>query len=190
MADEMTYEAMLQLLSEGGVDVENFDRDSRKTLRQLYEEIQSKDVVLFRDKQTGRIRRVALSVKIHIRTKGFALYEMSRTYRDGTTLEQPKEWSISETRKRGESVTEAALRGLKEECNLTVTAEELEIEKLAAPDRIDIHESTAYKGLQSCVLTQDVGLTLPRQLWRDGLTIEDNGMKVFLAWVPDSSLLR
>lgn len=176
----MQYADMLMLLQGRGVDTENFDKLSRKTLCQLHKEIEERDVVLAYDKKICRLVRVAMSVKVLIIAEGYQLNEVKREYRNGSSIGKTKEWSISETRKRGENVSDAAIRGLREECGLKIRPDQLTILSLA--DEIDTHESSVYAGIVSSVCIQHVRLELPRMPWKGNRVIDDDGVKIHTRW--------
>lgn len=180
MSHGIRYDEMLMLLKGRGINVDTFDQVSRKTLRQLHEEIEERDVVLGYDKKLGRVIRTALSVKVLIIAEGFQLLEIKREHRDGTVIEKLKQWSISETRKRGELVFDAAVRGLSEECGLTVRPEELtEIRELR---EMNIHESSAYAGLMSAEFTDYVTLKLEKMPWQGDRVTTDHSVKIYTRW--------
>ncbi len=173
----MQYADMLMLLRGRGVDTKNW----LKTPRQLHKEIEERDVVLAYDKKKRRLVRVAMSVKILIKAEGYQLHELKREYQDGSVIEKLRPWSISETRKRHESVPDAAIRGLSEECKLVIRPDQLAYVLL--PDEIDTHESSVYKGIVSSVCIQHVRLNLPCMPWKGARVIEDDGVKIYTRWL-------
>src|SRR3989344_4031273 len=156
----MHYPDMLMLLQGRGVDTKNW----LKSPRQLHKEIEERDVVLAYDPKIGRLVRVALSVKILIIAQGYQLHEVKREYQNGTVIEKVREWSISETRKRGEKVPDAAIRGLWEECDLIIRPDQLITFYRA--DEIDTHESSVYRGTVSTSLIQHIRLKLAEMPWK------------------------
>lgn len=183
----MTYDEMLLLLQKGGIDTETFDAISRKTLVQLYEEVQSRDVVLLFNEKTQRVIRCALTVAILIRvpSEGYQLRETGREFRNGTAIHILKEWSMSETCKRGEEMLQAASRGIREELGLEVDPLQfMQATKIWQQDFLS-YESTAYSGIRSHVMVQRLMLDLPERPWKEMTrVIEDNGTRVHLAWIP------
>jgi len=175
----MSYRDMLTFLLGRGVDIDTFDSRSKKSLAQLHREIADRDVVLTYDKKNKRILRTAMSVKILIKAGGYQLHEVKRKYANGQVLEHLREWSISETRKREESVLDAAVRGLREECELDVRHDQLT--PWHEYDVIDIHQSKVYEGITSCSVIQHVTLSLPERPWGDR-TIIDDGVEIFTKW--------
>lgn len=181
----MNYTDMIMLLQNRGVDLKKLD-EGLKDSRQLHREIAERDVVLAYDSKLKRVVRIALSVKILISAEGRQLHEIGRTYAPcvaypgGKTVTRVKEWSISETRKRRESVPDAAIRGLWEECKLAIRHDHLILFNL--PDEIDTHESSVYAGILSSVCIQYVRLELPQMPWKGERTIDDGGVKIHTKW--------
>jgi hypothetical protein len=168
MADEFTVdhastpEHFLHVLSLGeGIDLAHFDQASVKPLRLLYQETQRRDVVLMFNPRTGRVERHAQSV----RTRIYELqaqrvwYEVARTYPSGRVIKKKKDFSTSETRKRGESSIDCAVRCNLEEMkpiweNIGFMPSASELTPKFEPDQVDAHESSVYSGIRSIVTIQ------------------------------------
>ncbi len=167
------YTDMLATLRKGKIDTENFNSVSRKTLFQLFEEIVLRDVVLVFDEATGRVIRVAITVAILITVPSLGAYylELGRTTR-GKWKPQRKEWTMTETKRVGEEILAAAVRGLQEELGLLVSSDQLEY----VTQSFHEYPSTAYHGLWSHTMVQRYTLALPSLPWPEQIKeFDDNG---------------
>lgn len=182
------YGKMIALLEKGGIETATFDIRSRKTLRDLFEEIAHRDVVLAYVPPTHRVVRCAITVTILIRvpSQRLQLLEVGREFiRTNERHNKLKEWSMSETKKTGEELHAAAIRGLREELQLEVAPEQL---KLAVPRRgheFPMYLSNAYEGIWSYVMIQRFTLDLPEKPWPEMTkTVVDGTMRIYLQWFP------
>ena len=178
----MTYENMIALLRKGGVNVENFDHVSLKTLGQLFEEIENRDVDLVFHKDTGRVIRCAVTVAILVQVpnENLVLLETKRVYRNGKVVKRLKEWSMSETCKRGEELLDSAIRGVREELGLEIAREEIDVSW--HQDFLE-HESSVYCGVRSHVMLQRLFLKMDTRPWKEEVrVIDDLGTKNHLEW--------
>lgn len=188
----MTYEEMIDLLQGGGINVDTFDKESEKSLADLYAEIRERDVDL--QVIDGLVVRSARTVRIIITVPNekLQLHEIGRRYKNGTVLREIQEWAVSETRRKSsetvsaESVLDAAIRGLREELNLHVTADDLDRGKYVFLNHLGKHRSTVYRGLWSFVVVEYVLLVLPKLPWpaNHKRNIDDNGVEKILEWLP------
>lgn len=176
-----SFEDMLELLSSGGIDITDFDQRGNKTLKDLYKEVAERDVVLFKDPVSGRIVRHALSVKLIIKTSDAWLLETKRVYANGTEVQMIREWSISETRKRGEDALDCAIRGVYEELGVIV-GDPTELKNRLVFDEETEHESKVYPGLLSRVVIRRFEWHMPRRIHEHGTIVRDGDVQIYLRW--------
>lgn len=159
MAEGITeFKEMLYLLGQGRFlsgdpfDPEVFEERSDKSLLDLFREQLEQDSTLAIDPE-GYIRRFALSTKtlIYNPAQGMALREVQRMYtrtmRTQKTGAAPY-WSIRETRKRGETAKDAAIRGYLEEHGRHATPDQIR-------ERI-IHGNIQAPDLNGLEMTDDI----------------------------------
>lgn len=94
----MTYERMLAVLEQGGIDLQEFDKGP-KSLQELFTEIRKGEATLVLNSQTKRVERHAKSVKIIIEAEGHELRETARQYTRTNRMvpREPPEPGASET---------------------------------------------------------------------------------------------
>jgi hypothetical protein len=189
----MSYLEMLALLEKGGCDVSTFNR-GLKWLEDLHQEITSSDVILQLANYQGRLRavRTAMNVRSLIIWKdsyGSPQYlcETGRNYRNGVWRDF-KPYGLSETRKRGESATQAVLRGFSEEYQLTDI--ENQVVNCPGPDQHHIHESKVYRGIVSEVYSQNFIFYSPTKFREDGLLPEPDGTQIWVEWKDEETLVQ
>lgn len=179
----LSWDLFLEFLTCGGVDTETFDSRAHKTLSNLYHEVKEGDVVL-RIGIDGRIRRVAQSVRVLIHNGEMALCEVSREYtHSGFISRERRDYTVSETRQRGERERDAAVRGLAEELNITLGDHRQLIPdpqyQLQMPKE---RPSSVYPDIISAVTVTKYDLVLER-IFPKGCVVEDRGTKVTLKWL-------
>lgn len=187
--EHTTYEQMLELLRRGGINTDQFNDESLRTLNDLYRELE-KDVTLVINAE-GRVARHARSVKVAIESvDGYELVEIAREFLEkGQKLEHavPKPWAVSETRGRDELPLKAAERGLREEYGLLPHEYHLMYDPLnEGVDAVDIHESSVYKGVLSVVTIQRFRIMMPERKWASGRVLKDGNIRLHLQWRPTS----
>ncbi len=182
------FKYMLVWLWWHGVDVKNFDHRSRKTLVQLFEETVGKDVRLVFDKKRKRVVRVAMTatVLIIILSERLKLLEIRRKFQNGDIVEKTKEWSVSETCKIGEEITDAAIRGLQEELGLIVERDQLQLIVPKNGHEFQTYESEAYGRLiLSSTMLQRHVLYLPERILPvEFIAHRDSGTEITLRYFP------
>src|SRR4051812_31770805 len=116
---------LIARLREGNVDVENFDRLCEKTLDELLEEEDKKEVTLkiIRD-EDGKplyVARIARTVAIRLVVPRLRLQylEIMRTFSSGNTVHKRQPWTIKGTCRKGTTARAEAVRELREELGLT-----------------------------------------------------------------------
>lgn len=185
--DGNLYVKMIALLKKGGIDTDTFNRKSCKTLYELFEEILHRDVVLAYVPQTGRIVRCAITAAILIRvpSERLQLLEVGREFiRTQKRHDKIKEWSMSETKKSGEELNAAAVRGLREELGLEISPKQLEPLWLGGHE-FPMYQSNTYAGLWSYTMIQRFLLELPKRPWPEMTrVVEDGKTKIYLKWFP------
>ena len=186
-----------------GVDIENFDRDSPRNLKQLREQIVGRDVKLIKleasmcvpPEMVGRILMVRSSVKVLVATGQDVLLEEKRVYLPNETRLTPivreglKDFSISETIKQGEPPIGAACSGMWRELQIPVHNGG-EFDQTSWPDAEiqPIRESTAYLGFLAQEIIHRLSLMWPERLWGKGKVYHDDGMEGHTRWHPYSFL--
>ena len=193
---DMSFTDMVMLLTLGkGVDVVTFNEKSKKTLRQFYNQVHGRDVRIgiieesfpdVTEEQLGCVLLIRYSTKILIQAEGHKLVEMRRVYEKSGKKYPPeesiKQYSISESRKIGESVKETAVRALKEELDFIVHPGQLWVRPL--PDEIlPIRKSRVYDGILVQEVVHWVDLSLPQRPWGKGPVIYDDGTWVHTEWL-------
>ncbi|OGG50730.1 hypothetical protein A2763_02290 [Candidatus Kaiserbacteria bacterium RIFCSPHIGHO2_01_FULL_54_36] len=193
----VTYAQMLEFLSEGRgptgrkINLATYDRRSTKTLADLFAEIRGSEVQLHYT-STGRVVRVALGVAIFVTVlRCNARYcEIQREYvRKKRIIPKVKSSTISETRKRGESDVEAAVRGLRQELGLQIRRDQLDTTFTASHwdgrSEFSEHESSVYADILSVTQVQQIGLDLEALPWPEEVRIiDDTGTKVTIQRFP------
>lgn len=155
-----SYEDFLRLMSAGKtktgkpINLEAFMRNSAKTLRDLYEETQQRDVIVQRDPDTCRIHRISQNVTILVSNPEIftTWLEVERAYPSGKRIKKLQEFTIRETRKRGETPEECALRGLQEELGFVPIGGEFKFWEEGG-EIISTYDSTVYKDVETHVTT-------------------------------------
>jgi hypothetical protein len=164
MADEYTvdhkstYDHFIHILSSGvdrygsKIDLEHFDSDYLKTIRDLWTEVTSRDAFLVFDPKTRIIDRHADSAWVTISElrRARTWLEYMRSYPSGRVHRKKKRCTTSETLKPWETPMQGALRCLKweemrtewERIEYVPTDSDL-VPSLAQP-RTDRHWSTVY----------------------------------------------
>lgn len=196
----MDYDKMIAILRAGGVDTDTFDSRSAKSLRDLHAEISSKEVVLQLYK--GRACRVALTVKILIVINRLEyIRQIKRVYPNGKSVHRGGIASISETRIRGEHLTDTVKRGMEEECGIVIDDSQIRMptinDHLYMSDnfqisemiqKVDEHDSSVYEGVLSVSSVDLFEVHLTERPWKDEIRIiDDNGVKIYLGyWSPSN----
>ena len=186
-SDEFTFVGndiceMIVWLHDHDIDVVNFDKKGLKTIRQLWAEHQ-REVVLRWDAAKERVLRVALTARVVLVVGDSVLREVKRVYPRGEVLMKDW-WSISETRYKKESSPDAAIRGLRDECGLTVTESQLDGDKWAglAGEPPEPYKSTTYPGIWTSAIPEWIEVRLDQRPWEDPPIIQDDGVRIHLAW--------
>lgn len=204
--DDMTRDQLIDFLREAKeVDIENFDRDSPRTLQQLHDQIAGRDVKLIILKSSmpvapemvGRVLMVRSSVKVLFAAEQHVLLEEKRVYPANKTRLQPivreslKDFSISETIKRGETPICAAGQGMWRELQIPVFNDG-EFDQASWPDGEiqPIRESTAYRRFLAQEIIHRVSLIWPERLWGEGRIYPDEGTEIHTRWYPYSFLME
>lgn len=184
----MTYDEMLDIIRQDEtIDVENYNRTStRKTLLDLYQEVVERDVVLLYLHDKKRVARCSTSAVVfaYSHRHNCRYIEIGREFPSGDKVMKRKSWSLSETRKLDEDMTDAALRGLREEWKLEVTKSDLHLSILNLQEYF-IYPSTAYPGIWTYSMTSPFELPLFELPWPEEIKeVYDNGTKIFIQRVP------
>ena len=190
MSSDMSYEEMLALLREGGIDTDTFDQKSLKTLKQLHDEIVAFDIVLVHDHMRGRISRVATTVRVRITAQEdhFLLVEKKRVHPNGERSRENFDYSISETRKRGEGTSAAVVRGVWEECGIVINEGMVEYNAWYWPTRREsYYPSSTYNGIWTFAMYDVANVKLPCLPWKAKI-VEDNGVQIHLEWIELTDL--
>lgn len=176
-----SYEEMIKLLSMAkGVDLETFDAKGARSLMNLYMEIQQRDVLLTLNEK-GQADKFSQKVEIIITdlTRNARWLETQRRYPNGTIVSKLQEFTIRETRKRGESGLKAAQRGLLEELHY-VPYSHSELQLLHEPESKNTSKSSVYPGILSTVTTTRFEMHTERFPCRQGeqvIILKDYGGK-------------
>jgi hypothetical protein len=190
----MDREGMLQCLRAGGVNVDTFDEDGYKSLDDLFREIVTRDVTLTNARINGRMRavRTAFNVKVLVSSELGTLCELGRHYHVKDGYRRPvlwafKPWGLSETRKRDETIKEAAIRGFHEEHRGLVVSED-ELRPLDGPDEPDTHDSTVYANTSkvpvvSRVYTQYLAFHREAAICPSQDALPDGSDLIFVKWL-------
>jgi hypothetical protein len=181
MTSEICYGEMIQLLRQGGIDLNEFKKRSIKTLRDLYKEICGRDVKLVLI--GGRVHRIARSVKVLVTTEdGYQYLEVARRYKGKILVPGCKDYSLSETCKIGESHRQAAVAGFKEEWEIDVRPEDLNFKDWAMPDAPTTYESSVFYGILSTVYVQRASLLLPQRPWptKSLIVVKEKNTEVYV----------
>lgn len=202
----MTYEEMIECLRAGRVNVDRFD-EGRKTLEELYDEIDGYDVTLTLVEMNGVMRAVrsAMNVKILIKSRLGYFCETSRTYRNGERVEKFSPWGLSETRKkpgsrgrrlfRGEFPIQTAVQGFWEEDNYRAPRRKIKLAR--GPEGQSIHDSSVFGwvppgdtySLPVVSQTQThYGRFVQHSPYRRNTTIRDGSVKVSRRWLMPEEL--
>ncbi len=190
----MIYQEMIDFLREGGIDTETFDNRGAKTLKDLFIEIQSRevDLMLRLHEQKMRPARFAKSSKVLIRTKAECLVETHRIYPNGLRVEKtiggtngslPSRWTVSETATKDETPLQTILRGLWQELKFDLMSPK-ELLRVPPHTLFDVHESSVYPGLLTVNLTTWFEWLIKERFGDDTMVIEDYGVFNHLAWIP------
>lgn len=189
----MDYEEMIDLLRDGGVDTDTFNERSAKSLSDLYAEIRERDITLHLHR--GRATRIAQTVKILVVVNGIEyIRQLRRVYPSGKVVVRKGFASITETRKRGECAYDAVVRGMQEECEISITHANIRIPSMITRSflsenygisdplqEIDEHESTVYDGLITIGHVEYFEVHLASRPWpEDVRVIDDMGVKIHL----------
>lgn len=180
----LSWDLFIEFLTHGGVVVETFDSRAHKTLADLYNEVKEGDVVLTYGKDR-RVRRIAQSVRVLIHNGEFALCEISREYtHSGHVAHERRDYTVSETRQRGERELDAAVRGLEEELGFKLGDP---AQLIADPQHLlqetKEHVSSVYPDIISAGTTTKYDLILERQIYPNGFVVVDRGTRVTLNWL-------
>lgn len=154
----------------------------RKNFNDLCTEVQKKEATLI--EYRGELLRYASSVKIIVDADGYRLLHQATRYTgEETFTERVQEFSISETRIRGEYLQETAIRGLQEECGLAISPQDIDLESYLCLDGHDLHVSSVYRGLKSCSFNQWVRVKLPERPWTESSKVlDDVGKQIRVGW--------
>ncbi len=170
--EPMAYEAMINTLSSAkDVDLKKFGQKGKKTLDDLYKEIQQRDVVLVTDAK-GRALRVALSVKVIIHggpradVTSHRLHETMRELRDTTKIRKKKPWGLSETRRRNEEdPAETVIRGIYEEFG--IPKEHVEASRLQRLNKMTLNTFLSTDEFRSYFSKVRQGLGSPDEYYEE-----------------------
>lgn len=180
----LSWDLFIEFLTHGGVDVGTFDSRAHKTLADLFLEVKEGDVVLTHGTD-GRVRRIAQSVRVLIHNGQFALCETSREYtHSGYIANEQRNYTVSETRQRGERELDAAVRGLKEELGFILgDPAQLIVDPQHLLQQTNERPSSVYPDIISAGTTTKYDLILERQIYPNGFVVVDRGTKVTLQWL-------
>ena len=195
----MEYADLTSFLTASGVDVEELDQGPKDS-HQLLQEIQKKEVTL--QCSAGKVWRIAETVKIVVRIGDEHdpefIKQTARIYPGGKHVAMKGFATITETRIRGEELSEAVIRGMREECGLTIAPEQitmpnaldcLKMEHIGISEygqRIDAHRSSVYRGIWSVANVSLFEVRLPKRPWPENLrVIRDGDVLITLRyWKP------
>ncbi len=187
----MTRKEMEDLLRRGNVDVDNFDQNSEKSLDELFEELRSHEVDLRHVPEDGvnpaHIARSAITVAISIfapmdRVK---YLETGRKYRSGKTSMRPRDWTITETLRRGESFHCTAVRALREETGLDVDNMVCKLYLTPFQDWPQPYDSSVYHGIKTHAMIHRVELWCLELPWNETFRlIHDQSKVVYVEMFP------
>lgn len=180
----LSWDLFIDFLNRGMVNTKTFDSRAHKTLSNLYHEVKDGDVVL-RIGIDGRIRRVAQSIRVLIHNGEMALCEVSREYtHSGFVSHERRDYTVSETRQRGEHETQAAVRGLYEELEFILgDSKQLIMDPQYQLQMPKERPSSVYPDIISAGTASKYDLILERPIYPNGFVVVDRGTKVTLKWL-------
>ena len=137
---------LCSLLQKHGIDVNSWGKGEAKTVRHLFEAIESGETTL--EEENGLIRKVAVVAADIIHTnkagKTFKLIEEKQIFSDGRKRKRNLPHSMTETVRPREDIEKALQRGIKEELKVD-TPFEIRFEKLLYETVV----SPSYPGLRT-----------------------------------------
>lgn len=184
--EAVKFRMMMSRLRRWGIDVDSFDKRSRKNLLDLYWETHEKEVVLTYERETGRVVRSPLTVWILVWIPSESVYlcEVRREYRNGKVVwGDDRRRSVRGTRRRGELAIAAVVREVFEELGLKIDPRSFIQHVLPFEDQFPKYESTAYQGIWTYAYVEYFELILKSRPfpWKE---TPDNGIKLRFEWRP------
>jgi hypothetical protein len=155
-----------------------------KSVADLWKEYSSGEAVLTDDPP----QRATSVVRVIIRDNGKVLFEMDQTFPDGRR--RPRNAVLSEKMKPGETVKQAALRGVHEELGIAVPAENARAVETPVEVRRDV--SPSYPGLPSRYTIYDCEVDVPG-LPREPFTTTETGDAIRIhhwEWQPENRVRK
>lgn len=170
------------LLAQYGIDVSLWGKGDAKTVKDLYQELQSgeADLVLLSGRKSELFRRtiVALINIFYKDTNGglWVLKESKQVFNDGRQRVRDLRASLSEKVQSQENVVDAACRGIHEELDIVIDPQRLEFKGT----QLEIKESQSYPNLLTCYVMEEFGLTLTSDEYKP--KYEENDGKKITIW--------
>lgn len=170
------------LLRTNKIDLKAWGKDKAKPAPSLYKELREKDCGLeYIGKGELRRRVDPITVEVYYIDEGRQLWrlkEEKQEFGDGRVRVRPY-WGVSEKRKDGEDLNEAARRAMKEELGIDNVAPV----SLERNEEEDVRSSQSYPGLKTLYKTYPFEVYLkPGQFKPEGYQETRDGITTYFVW--------